>query len=95
MNTPLAAFPGRILSRFGDIQWPSNSLELTAADFVLWGHLKAQVFTHFVPDINGLINAILQAIANVTQDYVVSWQVYMGDGSNVLIVMGEISKTFY
>jgi hypothetical protein len=25
----------------------------------------------------------------------VSWQVYMGDGSNVLIVMGEISKTFY
>ena len=37
MNTLRAAFPGRLLSRFGDIQWPSNSLDLTAADFLLWG----------------------------------------------------------
>jgi hypothetical protein len=24
MNTLRAEFPGRLLSRFGDIQWPSN-----------------------------------------------------------------------
>jgi hypothetical protein len=53
MNTLRAAFPGRLLSRFGDIQWPSNSLDLTAADF-LWGYLKAQVFAHTLPDINSL-----------------------------------------
>ena len=69
MNTICAAFPERLLSRFGDIQWPSNSPDLTAADlfFFLWGYLKAQVFTHTLPYINSLENAI-QEIANVTQD---------------------------
>jgi hypothetical protein len=37
MNTLLAAFPGRILSRFGDIQWPSNSPDFTAVDFFYGG----------------------------------------------------------
>jgi len=27
--------------------------------------------------------------------YVASWQVYLGDDSNVLIVMKDISKTLY
>ena len=68
MKTLCAAFPGRLLSQFGDIQWPSNSPDLTVADFFLWGYLKAQVFTHTLPDINSLKNAIRQEIANVTQD---------------------------
>ena len=68
MNTLRAAFPKRLLSRFGDIQWPSNSPDLTAADFFLWGYLKAQGFTHTLPDINSLKNAICQEFANVTQD---------------------------
>jgi hypothetical protein len=34
----------------------------------LWGYLKAQAFTHTLPDINSLKNAIRQEIANVTQD---------------------------
>ena len=33
MNTLRSAFPGRLPSRFGDIQWPSNSPDFTAADF--------------------------------------------------------------
>ena len=37
MNTLSAAFPGQLLSRFGDIQWPSNSPDLTAADFFYGG----------------------------------------------------------
>jgi len=68
MNTLRAAFPGRLLSRFGDIQWPSSSPDLTAAAFFFVGYLKAQVFTHTLPDINSLKNAICQKIANVTQD---------------------------
>jgi len=27
--------------------------------------------------------------------YVASWQVYLGDGSNALIVMEDMSKTLY
>jgi hypothetical protein len=34
----------------------------------LSGYLKAQVYTHTLPDINSLKNAIIQDIANVTQD---------------------------
>jgi hypothetical protein len=34
----------------------------------LWGYLKAQVFTHTLPDINSLKNSIRQDIAKVTQD---------------------------
>ena len=66
MNTLHVAFPGRLLSRFGDIQWPSNSPDLSAADFFLWGYLKAQVFTHILTDINSLKNSVHQEIANVT-----------------------------
>ena len=67
MNTLRAAFCGRLLSWFGDIQWPSNSPDLTAANFFFVGYLKAQVFTHTLPDINNLKNAIRQEIVNVTQ----------------------------
>jgi hypothetical protein len=68
LNTLHAAFPRRFLSRFGDIQWPSDSPDLTAADLFLWGYLKAQVFTHTLPDINSFKNAVHQEIVNVTQD---------------------------
>jgi hypothetical protein len=34
----------------------------------LWGYLKAQVFTHTLPDINSPKNAIRQEIVNVMQD---------------------------
>jgi hypothetical protein len=33
----------------------------------LWRYLKAQVFTHTLPDINSIKNAIPQEIANVKQ----------------------------
>ena len=37
-------FNGRLISRFGDLNWPSRSPGLTAPDFFLWVYLKAKVF---------------------------------------------------
>ena len=37
-------FPGRVLSRFGDQNWPPRSCDLTPLDFFLWGYLKPQVY---------------------------------------------------
>ncbi|KAJ4447741.1 hypothetical protein ANN_09749 [Periplaneta americana] len=37
-------FPGRIISRFGDIAWPPRSPDLTAADYFLRGYLKSRVY---------------------------------------------------
>jgi hypothetical protein len=39
----------------------------------LWGYLKAEVFTHTLPDINSIKNAIPQEIANITQDTAMPW----------------------
>lgn len=30
-------FPNRLISRFGDLTWPSHSPDLTAPDYFLWG----------------------------------------------------------
>ena len=39
-----AAFPGRLISRFGDVPWPPRSPDLTPPDFFLWGYLKGKVY---------------------------------------------------
>ena len=46
MNTLRAAFPGRLLSRFGDIQWPSNSPDLTTADLFYGGFESSSFYSH-------------------------------------------------
>ena len=40
MNSLRQQFPGRLISRFGDIHWPSRSPDLPVLDFFLWGYLK-------------------------------------------------------
>jgi hypothetical protein len=37
-------FRGRLVSRFGNINHPARSPDLTTPDFFLWGYLKSQVF---------------------------------------------------
>lgn len=62
-------FPGRIISRRGDINWPPRSPDLTPADFFLWGHLKCKVYTQPPQDLRELkqkipdeINAVPRAM---------------------------------
>lgn len=42
-------FPGRHISRNGDIPWPARSPDLTDPDFFLWGYLKCKVFKENPP----------------------------------------------
>jgi hypothetical protein len=37
-------FPNHIISRYGDITWPTRSIDLSACDCFFWGYLKSQVF---------------------------------------------------
>jgi hypothetical protein len=46
MDCVRAMFPGRIISRFDDIAWPARSPDLSAPDYLLWGNLKAEVYTN-------------------------------------------------
>lgn len=58
-------FPGRLISRFGDLQWPARSPDLTAPDFFLWGYLKEKVYINNPQTIDQLKNNIRQEIENI------------------------------
>lgn len=54
-------FPGRLISRSGDVS--SSSSELTASDFLLWGYLK--VYVDKLRTMQQLKNNIWQEIINI------------------------------
>jgi hypothetical protein len=37
-------FPGRVIPRRGNIEWPARSPDLIACDFFFWGYLKSKVY---------------------------------------------------
>lgn len=37
-------FPGRVISRYGDQNWPARLCDLTPCDFFLWSYLKSNVY---------------------------------------------------
>ena len=38
-------FPGRVISRNGDYNWPPRSCDLTPLDFFLWSYVKDKIHT--------------------------------------------------
>lgn len=51
-------FPGHLISRRGDINWPARSPDLTAPDYFLWGFLKSRVYCRKPRNIEELKEAI-------------------------------------
>lgn len=58
-------FPGRIISRFGDVNWPPRSCDLTPLDFFLWGYVKSRVYVNKPETLQHLKNNIRQVIAEI------------------------------
>ena len=59
------AFPGRLLSRNGDIPWPPRSPDLSRSDFFLWGYLKSKVYQgrpRTIPELKEAIQSEIAAI---------------------------------
>ena len=44
MNLLRSFFPGRLISKNGDFDWPPRLPDLTPPDFYLWGFLKSKVY---------------------------------------------------
>ena len=61
-------FPGNLISRFGDIEWPARSPDLTPLDFFLWGYLKARVYRHNPQTITELKQAIVTETRSISSD---------------------------
>lgn len=60
-------FPGRLISRFGDIPWAACSPDLTAADNFPWGCLKERVFSVRINNLNELKNRITAQIEAIPE----------------------------
>lgn len=61
-------FPGRVISRFGDLNWPARSPDLTVPDFFLWGFLKSRVYRHKLRTLQALKANIEEEINNLEPD---------------------------
>jgi len=90
VNTLRATFPGWLLSRFGDIQWPFNSPDLTAADFFYGDIWKLKFLLKPSLTLTALKMQFDRRLRMLHRT-----QVYLGDDSNALIVMEDISKVLY
>ena len=42
-------FPGRLVTRFGDITWPARSPDLVVPDYFLWRHVRSNVYETLLP----------------------------------------------
>lgn len=63
-------FPHHVISRFGDVNWPARSPDLSACDFFLWGYLKSKVYVHKPRDLNDLKEAIRAEISAISEETV-------------------------
>lgn len=59
-------FPGRLISKRGDILWPPRSPDLTPPDFFLWRYLKHIVLSNNPKNIDQLKQNIRGEIAAIT-----------------------------
>ena len=58
-------FEGRIISRFGDANWPSRSCDLNPLDFFLWGYAKDRVYADSPQTLEHLKDNIREVMAEI------------------------------
>jgi hypothetical protein len=68
MDVVRRMFPGRVISRSGDIPWPPRCPDLTACGFFLWGYLKSHVYTHKPRTLSDLKEAIGEEVATIDRE---------------------------
>lgn len=61
-------FPGRVISKFADVEWPPRSCDLTPLDFFLWGYVKSLVYSNKPTTLVQLETNINRAIAEIQPD---------------------------
>lgn len=68
MGVLRAAFPERLISLRGDVNWPARSPDLAPPDFFLWGYLKSLVYQNRPNTLDDLRNNIRAVIDNIPVD---------------------------
>ncbi|GFV86447.1 uncharacterized protein TNCV_2156401 [Trichonephila clavipes] len=55
----------RLISRFGPVNWPPRSCDLTPLDYFLWGYVKSLVYADKPQTLDHLENRIRRVIADI------------------------------
>ncbi|GFW98700.1 putative transposable element [Trichonephila clavipes] len=55
----------RLISRFGTVNWPPRSCDLTPLDYFLWGYVKSLVYADKPQTLDHLEDNILRVIADI------------------------------
>ncbi|GFV66967.1 transposable element Tc3 transposase [Trichonephila clavipes] len=58
-------FGDRLISRFGPVNWPPISCDLTPLDYFLWGYVKSLVYTDKPQTLDHLEDNICRVIADI------------------------------
>ncbi|GFV37907.1 DUF4817 domain-containing protein [Trichonephila clavipes] len=58
-------FGDRLISRFGPVNWPPRSCDLTPLDYFLWGYVKSLVYADKPQTLDRLENNIRRVIADI------------------------------
>ncbi|GFW03938.1 uncharacterized protein TNCV_2050541 [Trichonephila clavipes] len=58
-------FGDRLISRFGPVNWPPRSCDLTPLDYILWGYVKSLVYADKPQTLDHLEDNIHRVIAHI------------------------------
>ncbi|GFY32676.1 uncharacterized protein TNCV_4637821 [Trichonephila clavipes] len=58
-------FGDRLISRFGPVNWPTRSCDLTPLDYFLWGYVKSLVYADKPQTLDPLEDNIRRVIADI------------------------------
>ncbi|GFT40611.1 DUF4817 domain-containing protein [Trichonephila clavipes] len=58
-------FGDRLISRFGPVNWPPRSCDLTPLDYFLWGYVKPLVYADKPQELDHLEDKIRRVIADI------------------------------
>ncbi|GFU66214.1 histone-lysine N-methyltransferase SETMAR [Trichonephila clavipes] len=64
-------FGDRLISRFGPVNWPPRSCDLTPLDYFLWGYVKSLVYADKPQTLDHLEDNIRRVIADIRQQMLV------------------------
>ncbi|GFX00599.1 transposase [Trichonephila clavipes] len=63
-------FGDRLISRFGPVNWPPRSCDLTPLDYFLWGYVKSLVYADMPQTLDHLEDNIRRVIADIRRQMV-------------------------
>ena len=61
-------FSGRLISRFGDITWPSRSPDHAIPDYFLCGYVTSKIYETFLANIVDIKQRILEFIQGIAKE---------------------------